>query len=252
MVSHVTEGAQVKNGAACYIKHSLPLLDAPKNLRIKFSKTGSLQYISHLDLQRLFGRAAVRAGIPLWYTQGFNPHPKMVFALPLPVGVQSVCEFLDVKIDKVIRECDVADLLNSVLTDELKILEVYEPETKFADIASADYEIILKTPLADEALASGIKSFITGGGVMMKKHTKSGEKEIDISNMVLSLDTEYDLESECIIVRARCVAGAESLNPEYIISALKQYEVLPVASLLEESYSIMRLRVLRGDGSEFR
>ena len=252
MVSHVTKGAQVKNGAVCYIKHSLPLLDEPKNLRIKFSKTGSLQYISHLDLQRLFGRAAVRAGIPLWYTQGFNPHPKMVFALPLPVGVQSVCEFLDVKIDKAIDDCDVADLLNRVLTDEMKILEVYEPDTKFADIASADYEIVLKTPGASETLAASIKSFITGGGVIMKKHTKSGEKEIDITDMVLSFDADYNPESGCITVKARCVAGAESLNPEYIISSLKQYEVLPKVSLLEESYSIMRLRVLRVDGSEFK
>ena len=252
MVSYIAEGLEMKASAPCYIKHGLPKLDVPKNIRIKFSKTGSLQYISHLDLQRLFGRAAVRAGIPLWYTQGFNPHPKMVFALPLPVGVQSLCEFLDVKIDKAIANEDIAKLLNSVLTEELVILDVYDPESKFADISCADYDIKIKTPAAGRELAATIKSFIAKGGVTMLKHTKSGEKEIDISSMVISLETDFNEDEGAIDIAVRLVAGTESLNPEYIVSALKKYNVLPMASLLEESYSIVRQRVLRADGSEFR
>lgn len=253
MVSHVTEGSEMtRGGASCYVKHSLPPLDAPKTVRIKFSKTGSLQYISHLDLQRLFARAAVRAGIPLWYTQGFNPHPKMVFALPLPVGVQSVCEFLDVKIDKVIECSEIKSLLNGVLTDELMIHDVYEPDTKFAAIASADYTLSISTPSADSALAERISEFLRGGSVMMKKHTKSGEKDVDISAMISDLYSEFDGESGEIVMKVRCCAGTESLNPEYIVSALKLYGILPKASLIEESYSIMRERVLDGVGSEFR
>lgn len=76
-----------------------PLLPAPITVRFRFSKTGSLQYISHLDLQRTFGRVVLRAGIPVWYTKGFNPHPKLVFALPLPVGTESVTEYLDLRVD---------------------------------------------------------------------------------------------------------------------------------------------------------
>lgn len=254
MVSHLAESTKEINKSTpiCYIKHSLPPLEAPKTLRIKFSKTGSLQYISHLDLQRLFGRAAVRAGIPLWYTKGFNPHPKMVFALPLPVGVQSVCEFLDVKVDKLIENSDIKDLLNRVLTDELSILDVYEPSAKLSEIAAADYEIEIMTPYASELLADEIVKFLKKGGVMMKKHTKSGEKEIDISHMIFGLKCGYDPENGSIKIEARCSAGNESLNPEYVISALKQYGVLPTASLLEEHYSIMRSRVLNADGIEFR
>ena len=109
MVSEFIKSLKVKQGtsADCYVKYDLPLLEAPKNIRIKFLKTGSLQYISHLDLHRLINRALVRAGIPIWYTKGFNPHAKMVFALPLPVGVESVCEYLDVKIDKEIGRAHV-------------------------------------------------------------------------------------------------------------------------------------------------
>jgi len=253
MVSNVTEWAEIseRKGAICYIKHSLPPLETPKTVRIKFSKTGSLQYISHLDLQRLFARAAVRAGIPLWYTMGFNPHPKMVFALPLPVGVQSVCEFLDVKIDKVIECSEIRSLLNRVLTDELMILDVYEPTAKFAVIGSAEYTVYINTVGADSELATRIAEFIKAGKVMMKKHTKSGEKEIDISTMIYDIKAAYDTDSGGICIKLRCAAGTESLNPEYLVAALKTYGILPSASLIEESYSIMRERVLCADGKEF-
>ena len=71
------------------LKFTLPMLDEPRTLRVRFVKKGNLQYISHLDLQRTFGRVLVRAGLPLWYTKGFNPHIKMVFGMPLPVGAES-------------------------------------------------------------------------------------------------------------------------------------------------------------------
>ena len=77
---------------------SLPELVPPKAVRLKFCKIGKLQYISHLDLQRTFNRILVRACIPVWYTQGFNPHIKLVFSTPLSVGSESLCEYLDIKL----------------------------------------------------------------------------------------------------------------------------------------------------------
>ena len=221
-------------------------------VRIVFTKVGSLQFISHLDLNRTMKTVMIRAGIPIKYSEGFNPHPKMVFALPLPVGVQSVCEFLDVKIDKVI-ECDeIKSLLNRVLTDELVIYDVYEPAEKFAAIGSAEYTVKIKTVGADGDLAERIAAFLKSGNVMMKKHTKSGEKEIDISAMIFDLTSTYEPVGGEIRLDLRCVAGTESLNPEYVVSALKTYGVLPGVSLIEESYSIMRERVLCADGREFK
>ena len=70
----------------------------PKQIRIKFTKVGSLQFISHLDLNRTMTTVMIRAKIPIYYSEGFNPHPKMVFALPLSIGAESVCELLDIKI----------------------------------------------------------------------------------------------------------------------------------------------------------
>ena len=254
MVSEFIKSVKInqQTDADCYVKYGLSPLDAPKNIRIKFLKTGSLQYISHLDLHRLINRALVRAGIPIWYTQGFNPHAKMVFALPLPVGVESVCEYLDVKIDKYIPNDDVKELLNKQLTEELRVIEVYDPTTKFADISKADYRILLDSISASPELTEKINEFFAGGPILMTKKTKSGEKEIDISALIHSLKAEYCTEAGNIKINATLTAGSESLSPEFIMAALRKYEILPTVSLKDESYSIMRLRVLSSDGKDFR
>ena len=254
MVSEFVQGIKVKQNtsANCYIKHGLKPLDAPITIRIKFSKTGSLQYISHLDLQRLWSRALVRAGIPLWYTKGFNPHAKMVFALPLPVGVESVCELVDVRIDKEIDNADVKELLNEVLTDELRVLDVYLPERKFADIAKAEYRIELSSVNASEALVAAINNFFSKEEILMKKHTKSGEKEINISKLIYEFSARYCNECNKIIINATLSAGTESLSPEFLISAARQYGILPAASLTEEFYSTLRESVLDENGEEYR
>jgi radical SAM-linked protein len=67
-------------------------------VRVKFKKVGNLQYISHLDLVRTMHKVIVRARLPLWYTEGFNPKPKMIFAAPLSIGTESVCEFVDIRL----------------------------------------------------------------------------------------------------------------------------------------------------------
>ena len=225
----------------------------PMQIRFMFYKVGSLQYISHLDLHRLINRALVRAGIPIWYTQGFNPHAKMVFALPLPVGVESVCEYLDVKIDKDIPNDDVKELLNKQLTEELQVIEVYDPTTKFAAVAKAEYRILLESVSASPETAAKINGFFScGNPVMMTKKTKSGEKDIDITALIHGLKAEFCPDCGKIKINATLTAGAESLSPEFIMAALRKYEVLPIVPLTDESYSIMRLRVLTEDGREFR
>ena len=69
-------------------------------LRFKFRKGGSLQYVSHLDLVRTMHKVIVRAKLPLWYTEGFNPKPKMIFAAPLSIGTESLCEFMDIRMNE--------------------------------------------------------------------------------------------------------------------------------------------------------
>ena len=86
-------------------------------IRFKFKKVGNLQYISHLDLVRTMNKIIVRANLPLWYTEGFNPKPKMVFAAPLSIGCESFCEFLDLRLTERIDPEVAKERLNANMTE---------------------------------------------------------------------------------------------------------------------------------------
>ena len=134
----------------------LPEFERPLTVRLKFQKVGSLQYISHLDLQRTFMRVIVRACLPVWYTKGFNPHAKLVFSTPLSVGAQSVCEYLDLRIDREMSCEEIKERLNRELTDELCITDAYIPTRDFSEIAWATYDIEMCTENASPEMAKSI------------------------------------------------------------------------------------------------
>ena len=202
---------------------ALPLLDPPKTVRIKFRKAGRLQYISHLDLQRSMSRIIARAGLPVWYTKGFNPHPKLVFGVPLPVGVESDCELLDLRLDRDIPDEAVKDMLNAKLTDELCALEVREAGAKFVDIAAADYSINIKTAGASLSLADSIKALLTTAPLVIVKRSKSGEKATDIIPMINNVSCEYDEKSDVVRLDVRLACGqVENLNASVVVGVLKE------------------------------
>ena len=104
--------------------------------RLLFEKTGNAVWISHLDLMRVFQRAFKRAGLPLTHTQGFNPRPSVSIALPLSVGVESVCELLDFELDGVSTTCtDMRDRLNGALIEGVRVREVYDTGRKLKELS---------------------------------------------------------------------------------------------------------------------
>ena len=127
-----------------------------REVRLRFSKTGRLKYISHLDINRAMSRALKRAGIPLWYTEGFNPHPYMSFSLPLSLGVESLCESVDLRITGEITNKEIKDRLNSVLPEDLKIVDVYDDFRDNSEIVYSDY--VYKFEFADNDLALPLMS----------------------------------------------------------------------------------------------
>lgn len=227
-------------------RFTLPMLEAPRTMRIRFQKTGNLQYISHLDLQRTFSRILVRAGLPLWYTKGFNPHIKMVFGMPLPVGSESECEMLDVRIEREMSAEEMMERLNAEVTDELRVLAVYPAERKFAEVAFAEYDYTIRTGGADEALAKKISDTLHAPLTVLRR-TKSGEKETDIQPMIRS--AEVTLDGDEIRIHAVLSAGEGNyLNPELLITALRAKTGILSTDLTKESYRILRRRVLLADG----
>ena len=231
---------------------SRPELPNPKVVRLKFCKVGTLQYISHLDLQRTFNRILVRACIPVWYTQGFNPHIKLVFSTPLSVGSESVCEYLDIRLSREMPFDELKDRLNAEMTDEFYITEVYEPKNDFSSIAYASYDIAIHTNGASESLARKIEEILSTSPLTMIKKGKAGEKEIDIIPLIKEVKSKYNEENQNIELNVVLSASStQYLNPEMLITALKEKTDILSGSLTEEYYSILRTTLRKEDMSEF-
>ena len=148
-----------------------------REVRLRFSKTGRLKYISHLDINRAMSRALKRAGIPLWYTEGFNPHPYMSFSLPLSLGVESLCESVDLRITGEITNKEIKDRLNSVLPEDLKIIDVYDDFRDNSEIVYSDY--VYKFEFADNDLAlEKIKNVLSSDEILALKKGKQGRKRV--------------------------------------------------------------------------
>ena len=224
----------------------------PITLRVKFFKRGNLQYISHLDLVRTMMKIIVRAKLPLWYTEGFNPKPKVTFAAPLSIGTESSVEFMDVRLTERIPEDVAMAALNANMTSEMQATEVYYPDTKLTTLRYLGYEISVITADADENLASFCADVLSSPTLPILKKTKSGEAVVDIRPLIKSSSVCY--ENGRILIK--CVLSADPsafLNPEYIVKILRdKCGILSGPDLIAERYSINRISAYREDMSEFR
>ena len=226
--------------------------NTPINLRIKFKKVGDLQYISHLDLVRTMQKIIVRAKLPLWYTEGFNPKPKMVFATPLSIGTESVTEFLDIRLSEHIDPEEAKRRLNENMTDEMQVLEAYYPTLKQTDLKWMSYTITVRTAGADDAVAERCNYALKSEKIEIMKKGKKGETLADIKPLIKSASAVF-CRGEIII---SCILSADPsafLNPEHIIKYLRaECGMLSGENLLSEGYSIMRERAFCEDMSEFK
>lgn len=239
-------------------KSAYTLLEGFRTVRLKFTKTGSMQYISHLDLQRNFARVLTRAGIPVWYTKGFNPHAKIVFALPLSIGAQSVCEYIDLRIERDMSCEEIAARLNSEMTEEMQVIEAYvpAPDTAFADIMWAEYDIDIHCDGLTDELPASVQSYLTTSPIMIEKKSKSGLREVDMVSLIRAVDATLTETDGTRALHLRCLlgaSGADYLNPEYVVKAVAEKFSLLQGDPATEEYTVMRRRVLLDDGvSEFR
>lgn len=188
--------------------------------RMLFEKTGNAVWISHLDLMRLFQRGFKRAGLPLTHTQGFNPRPSVSIALPLSVGVESVCELLDFDLDgESVSAEQIKDRLNKVLVDGIKVLSVYQGGRKLRELSLLSCKVILAYDSGVPAgAAEAVNNLFSQPGVVVPKKTKNGMQDQDIIPMIRRLNVLEQpnrLELEALI----CCQNP-SLNPAQLAHAV--------------------------------
>ena len=185
---------------------------------IRFGKEARLRFISHLDLQRFFQRALNRTGLPIAYTQGFNPHPILSFGSALALGWTSEYEILDVKLSVPMGRKRTEDAMRAALPEDLPVLETRMVDDRhpapMAQVVASDYLIALPgdaIPRYHEAL----KIFEERDSVMAIRKTKSGEKEIDIRPLAL----ETRAVGEGLWARLK-LTERDTLKPDLWLKAL--------------------------------
>ncbi len=215
-------------------------------VRMAFYKVGALQFISHLDLQRSMKRAFLRSGLPIWFSEGFNPHPKMIFSTPLSIGVESVCEFTDVKMTRVITPREIMERLNPCMPETLQVYYVAPPVHKMTDIGWSSYDYVIEHPMASPETAQALNALYKGP-LTVTKRTKSGDRETDIAPYIKSAQAVYE-EGVIRLSATLCADNQNFLNPEYLIRGAEQALSLSFADPVSSRYTICRKGIFLADG----
>ncbi|MBQ8108697.1 MAG: DUF2344 domain-containing protein [Clostridia bacterium] len=185
---------------------------------IRFGKQPRLRFISHLDLQRFFQRAVNRTGLPIAYTQGFNPHPVMSFGSALALGWTSEYEIIDIKLSAPMGRKRTEEAIRAALPADLPVLEVRMIDDRHAApmalVAMADYRVQLAGESAI-VVVDQIPAFLAMEHVPATKKTKSGEKEIDARPLVIDLKPTSDGFEARLMLTER-----DSIKPELLIALL--------------------------------
>ncbi len=188
-------------------------------LRLRFEKTGRAIYISHLDLMATMQRGFARAGLPLKYSEGFNPHPLISILLPLSVGTASICELMDFRLREDTDLTSLPERLTKVLPEGIRILEAYPSERKSAQlkwlavIGRLEYDREVPEP-------ETLYNFFMQEAIIIEKRTKRGIGEADIRPAIRSI--AFSKENDALCVEAVISAQEPTLNPDLLVSALLQ------------------------------
>ena len=220
-----------------------------QEIRLRFSKTDTAKYISHLDINRAFQRAFSRAKINLWYTEGFNPHPYMSFSLPLSLGVESLCENVDIRITEDISFNEIKRRMNDALPMGIRIVDVYSDFMDANEIAFSDY--VYKFEFADnEAALEKLKSVLEQDEILALKKGKKGKKRILKETDIKQFIDKYSISirDNQIVLNIRLLAGIDkNLNPSLLFDTLMR-----LIDMDFEYKSISRIRLLTADLKEYK
>ncbi len=235
---------------------SLITKEAPKDaphitLRFRYTKTGALAYISHLDVLRTFLKALNRAGLPLAYSEGFSPHPKLTFAAPLAVGQESVCEYLDVRLSEDTDPASAMAALNATLPKDLRITAAGYPTAKFSVIDRASYEITLRTAGASAALCERAVALLSRRPLLVFKRSKAGARDVDVSANILSVTGEYRDDGAILLAITLRAEGGAFLNTDYLLSLLRRELGILSSDPLRESATVLRTSLADDTGTPF-
>lgn len=196
-------------------------IPAVQKLRIQHAKRGPLRFTSHRDFQRAFERALRRAHVPMAYSSGFSPHPKISYANAAPTGVASEAEYVEIG---VVVECDPDKLrlaLDTALPPGLDVLDVVVATTPdfVHRLEASHWKIELSNDLVN-VVAGAVTQFMAQSEVLVERTTKSGVRTFDARLAVIR--AEVSGGPECAILELVVRHETPSVRPDDVLSALKK------------------------------
>ncbi|MGI6499106.1 MAG: TIGR03936 family radical SAM-associated protein [Oscillospiraceae bacterium] len=198
----------------------------PKH-RLRFEKTGTAVYISHLDLMRTFQRGFQRAEISIRHTEGFNPHAFISIALPMSVGFSSVCERLDFECTDQTPLEEIPGLLNAALPDGVRVQACYEADRPFRELEYIKYRMtFLYDSGVPEGAAAAIEDLLGQEEILVPKKGKKagrGKQEVETNIAPLIRLSHLEMGEEGLLLSAVLRAQEPGLNPRYFIKAMERY-----------------------------
>jgi radical SAM-linked protein len=214
-----------------------PPAPAVQRLRLQYAKRGRLRFASHRDFQRSLERAMRRAGVPIAFSAGFSPHPKVSYANAAPTGAASEAEYLEIA---VVERCDPERLkqaLDESLPDGLDIVDVVEVRTKeFADRLQASRWRIALPGVEDHQLGEALVAFLAADEVEVERLTKNGRRRFDARGAVVSAESVPPRADEaalgpCAILELVVRHQSPAVRPDDVLAGLRESSGLtpPVA-----------------------
>ena len=200
-----------------------------------------MKFVSHLDMNRFMSRQLRLSKLPIWYTEGFNPHPYVTFLLPLSLGFESEYEIMDIRlIDDDYPLPLVKEKLSAVMPSYIEVFDVKEPLSKPGKIGFAKYKIIFKEFEMD--FVKELSKFMLSDNIIVEKVGKKGKvKNIDLATKIRDFSIHQNDNYVELIVTLP--AGSEdSVNPTLLLSAFKD---IP-------HYSVIKIMVYDTDMRKFQ
>ncbi|MGM1057807.1 TIGR03936 family radical SAM-associated protein [Saccharothrix sp. Mg75] len=203
-----------------------------QKLRLRYAKRGRLRFTSHRDIARTFERALRRAGVPMAYSQGFSPHPKVSWVGAAPTGVASEAEYVEVQVVEEVDPEALRTALDSVLPPGLDVLEVVRSAggTLPERIEASEWRVELPG-VSPEDLAEAVSALMAAGSVEVERLTKDGKKVLDVRPAVVSAQVGVhssdaghdagDLSQPCGILMTVVRQTTPTVRPDDVLSALR-------------------------------
>jgi radical SAM-linked protein len=204
-----------------------------QRLRIRYAKRGRLRFTSHRDFSRAFERAIFRARVPMAYSSGFNPHPRISYAGASPTGAASEAEYLEIGMAAEVDPAALGAALDEALPAGLDVVEVVvTPGGSLADRLQASHWRITLDGVTPADVAAAVETFVAADEVTVERMTKKGLRSFDCRAAVVSLRSQasHERPGECAILEVVLRHGTPSVRPDDILAGLRVLAGLEVSA----------------------